>query len=181
MLAWRSVLSRLFLAVIPSLMLGGCGRETGWYPVPAQQSLDLGGDPDGVGPAVKMSDADADDYIVRDIGYSPGTWRWAFRHPELRFRVPRGDGWRLVADIAIPEVTFRVTGAAGISYFVDGRRLGMIRCDHAGQYAIDKPVPNGWLIAGPYIHVSFDADRRWISPDDGAELSFLVSRVGFEP
>jgi hypothetical protein len=128
-----------------------------------------------------MSDANADDYIVRDIGQSPGTWRWAFQHPELRFCVFRADGWRFIADISIPETTFRGTGPVNISYFIDGQRLGVTRCDHAGEYTIDEPVPTGWLTPGPYIHVTFDADRRWISPDDGAQLSFLLLRAGFEP
>ena len=59
------------------LLLAACGRDAGWLPIPAQQSLDLGPDPAGVGPAVKMADPDANDYIVRDVGLMPGSWRWA--------------------------------------------------------------------------------------------------------
>ena len=63
------------------LLLASCSRDAGWLAIPAQLSLDLGPDPTGVGPSVKMADPDANDYIVRDIGLMPGTWRWAFLHP----------------------------------------------------------------------------------------------------
>jgi hypothetical protein len=163
-----------------TLLNAACGREAGWYPIPSQQSIDLGPDPAGVGPAVKMADPDANDYIVRDVGLMPGTWRWAYLHPELRFRVAHAEGLRFIAEINIPEVTFKVTGPVVVAYSVDGRRLGFIRCDRPGTYEIDKAVPPAWLVPGNYIHVTFDADRHWVSPDDGAQLSFLLLRAGFK-
>jgi hypothetical protein len=137
-------------------------------------------DPGGVGPSVRMSDSDADDYIVRDIGRTPGAWRWAFAHPELRFRLRSTEGWRFTAEIAIPEVTFRVTGPVGISYFIDGRKLGSIRCGRAGRFDIGQPVPTGWVQTGRYIHVTFESDRHWVSPEDGAQLSFQLLQAGFQ-
>lgn len=175
MRAWSRTCTLASLA----LLAGACGREAGWFPVPVQQSLDLGMDPGGVGSAVKMVDADADDYIVRDIDPMPGAWRWAFAHPELRFRVRSAEEWRFTAQIAIPEVTFRVTGPVGITYFVDGRKLGAIRCGHPGEFEIDQAVPAGWLDAGRYIHVTFEADRHWVSPEDSAQLSFQLFQAGF--
>jgi hypothetical protein len=98
------------LAVV-TLLAAACGREAGWIPIPPQQSLDLGMDPGGVGPSVSMSDVDASDYIVRDIDrMPPAAWRCAFVHPELRFRVHQAEGLRFTAQIAISQVTFRVTG-----------------------------------------------------------------------
>jgi hypothetical protein len=161
------------------LLLASCAADPGWLPLPAQQSLDLGPDPSGVGPAVKMEDPDANDYIVRDIGLMPGIWRWAFLHPELRFRVAHPEGMRFGAEINIPEVTFKVTGPVVVTYFVNGRRLGLVRCEHPGTYMIDHAVPPAWLVPGAYIHATFDADRHWVSPEDGAQLSFLLSRAGF--
>ena len=161
------------------LLLASCARDPGWLPLPAQQSLDLGPDPSGIGPAVSMADPDANDYIVRDIGLAPGTWRWAFLHPELRFRVKRAAGSRFTAEINIPEVTFKVTGPVSVTYSISGRPLGLLHCDHPGTYAIDHPVPSAWLTPGEYIRVTLDADRHWVSPDDGAQLSFLLLRAGF--
>ena len=168
----------LFFCLLSDL-LAGCGRDTAWYPIPAQHSLDLGPDPGGVGSSVKMADPDANDYIVRDIGLMAGIWRWAYLHPELRFRVANAEGLRFAAEINIPEVTFKVTGPVVVTYSVDGRRLGFVRCDHPGTYTIDHPVPAAWLMPGAYIHLTFDADRHWVSPDDGAQLSFLLLRAGF--
>jgi hypothetical protein len=172
------VYPRLFFGLL-NVLLAACGRDAGWYPIPPQQSLDLGPDPGGVGPSVKMADPDANDYIVRDIGLMPGTWRWAFLHPELRFRVAHPEGIRFAAEIHIPEVTFKVTGPVVVTYAVDGRRLGFVRCDHPGTYTIDHPVPAAWLAPAAYIHLEFDADRHWVSPDDGAQLSFLLLSAGF--
>jgi hypothetical protein len=86
---------------------------------------------------------------------------------------------RFTAEINIPEVTFKVTGPVEVTYSISGRLLGRLRCDHPGTYAIDHPVPSAWLVPGEYIHVTFDADRHWVSPDDGAQLSFLLLRAGF--
>src|SRR5215469_6463584 len=158
---------RFLLAALTAAFLAGCGREAGWYPVPGQQSLDLGFDPGGVGPAVKMDDADAGDYIIRDIVGAPGTWRWTLIHPELRFRVWKTEALHFTAQINIAEQTFRVTGPVAVSYAVDGKQLGKIQCDHPGTYEIDTPVPAGWVPAGRYVHVTFETDKHWVSPSDG--------------
>jgi hypothetical protein len=175
---------KVFLLVALPVFTGACGQEAGWYPIPAQQSLDLGAldvgvEPGGVGSLVKMSDPDADDYIVRDVDPMPGVWRWAFAHPELRFRMRDTNHSRFTAEIAVPEVTFRVTGPVGITYYIDGRMLGSIRCDHSGKFEIDHAIPLGWMDANRYIHVTFEADRRWVSPDDGKQLSFQILQAGF--
>jgi hypothetical protein len=129
---------------------------------------------------VRMSDADAGDYIVRDIDRMPGAWRWASARPELRFRVQQPEGWHFAAQIAIPQVTFRVTGPVTVSYLIDGRKLGAIRCAHPGRFEIDQPVPSAWLDPGRYIHVTFEADRHWVSSEDGAQLSFQLIQAGFQ-
>ena len=48
------------------------------------------------------------------------------------------------AEFAIPEVTYKVTGPVTVSYAVNGRTLGTIRCDHPGDFQVEKPVPKGW-------------------------------------
>ena len=52
------------------------------------------------------------------------------------------------AEFAIPEVTFKVTGPVTVSYAVNGRTLGTMRCDHAGDFQIEKPVPDGLVEPG---------------------------------
>ncbi len=159
--------------------LMSCGSRPGSYPIPEQRSLDLGSDPAGVVAFINMADPVADDYIVRDVSHDAGVYRWAFQHPEMRFRVRQTSHLRFTASLGIPEVTFKVTGPVTISYAIDGRRLGLLRCDHFGKYEVSEPIPDGWVQPDQYIHVTFEADRKWVSPDDGAQLSFLLFSAGF--
>jgi hypothetical protein len=126
-----------------------------------------------------MDDPAADDYIVRDISPGRSHHRWAFLHPELRFRIKEAGYLKFAAEFAIPEVTFKVTGPVTVSAALEGTPLGAIRCDHAGDYRMEKPVPAGGLRAGKEVHVTFEAHPRWVSPDDGAELSFFLRSAGF--
>ena len=61
--------------------------------------LDLGPDPGGASAFVNMDDPQADEYLVNDISPERGFRRWAFIHPELRFRVK---------DVAPPDFHRRV-------------------------------------------------------------------------
>jgi hypothetical protein len=126
-----------------------------------------------------MDDSDADDYIVRDIGGAQGSYRWARLHPELRFRVRELEDLHFIAAVAIPEAIFPSGAVVHVGYAIDGRALGSLSCDHPGKYAIDTPVPASWIRPGEYLHVTFTSDRPWVSPDDGARLSFLLFEAGF--
>ena len=77
------------------------------YAAPPQRSLDLGPDPDGPQAFVNMDDPVADDYLVRDISPERGFRRWAFTHPELRFRLQDVSHLIFTAEFAIPEVTLQ--------------------------------------------------------------------------
>ena len=147
--------------------------------MPEQRSLDLGVDPGGIAAFITMADPVADDYIVRDVSRERGVYRWAFVHPELRFRVQQAGSVRFTAELGVPEVTFKVTGPVRISYAMDGKPLGSLYCDHPGKYEVAKPVPDGWVQPNQYIHVTFETDRKWVSPDDGAQLTFLLFNAGF--
>ena len=147
--------------------------------MPAQRSLDLGPDPGGLRPIVRMDDPDADEYLVRDISPERGVTRWAFRQPEVRVRVADTHHLKFTIEFAIPEVTFRVTGPVTVFCNVNGTRLAQIRCEHAGDYRLEQAVPEGWLEAGKPVRLSFEANPRWVSPEDGAQLSFLLRSAGF--
>ena len=75
------------MVAIAGVLAGACGRRAGSFPLPAQQSLDLGPDPGELRGVVRMDDPDADAFLVRDISSERGIFRWAYLHPELRFRV----------------------------------------------------------------------------------------------
>jgi hypothetical protein len=173
------VIRQLLFVVIGGALLTACDSQPVPFAVPPQRSLDLGQDPGGLGPFVTMGDPAADDYIVRDISPGRDHHRWAFLHPEMRFRVKEPGYRKFVADFAIPQATFKDTGPVTITVAVDGTSLGAFRCDHAGDYLMEKPVPQGLLAPGKEVHVTFEATPRWISPTDRAELSFFLGSAGF--
>jgi hypothetical protein len=126
-----------------------------------------------------MDDPDSDEYIVKDISPARDFRRWAFAAPELRFLVKETHHLKFAAEIAIPQDTFKVTGPVTIICAIDGKKLAPSRCDHAGDFRLEKPVPDGWVAEGKQVHVTFEASPRWISPLDGAQLSFLLRGAGF--
>lgn len=169
----------ILLMVISGLSTTDCGRQPGSFPPPAQRSLDLGPDPGVPRGLIRMNDPDADAFLVRDISAERGETRWAFLHPELQLHVRDARNLKFSAEFAIPEVTFRVTGPVTVSYAVNGKKLETLRCDHAGDYHVQHAVPAGLVEAGKPIRVTFEANPRWVSPEDGAQLSFLLRSAGF--
>jgi len=169
----------MLLMVIAGMSATGCGRQPGSFPVPTQKSIDLGPDPGVPRGMVRMDDPDADAFLVRDISPEHGATRWAFLHPELRLIVSDASHLKFAAEFAIPPVTFRVTGPVTVSVAVNGKPLGTMRCDHAGDYRLERAVPDGLVEARKETRVTFQADPRWVSPEDGAQLSFLLRSAGF--
>jgi hypothetical protein len=169
----------IVLVIVGGVSTTACGRQPGSFPPPPQRSLDLGPDPGGLRGIVHMDDPDADAFLVRDISPEPGRTRWAFLHPELRLSVTDAGNLRFAAEFAIPEVTFRVTGPVTVSYAVNGKTMETLRCDHAGDYRVGQAVPPGLVEARRPIRVTFEANPRWVSPEDGAQLSFLLRSAGF--
>jgi hypothetical protein len=167
------------LVVIGCALMAACGQRAGVYAAPPQKSLDLGPDPGGLKSFITMDEPISDDYIVRDISTDRGFRRWAFAHPELKFRVRDASHLKLVVELTTPAVTFNVTGPVTVSYAVNGQTLGTLRCDHAGDHRIEKAVPDGLVEAGKEIHVTFEAAPKWVSPEDGAQLSFMLHGAGF--
>jgi hypothetical protein len=126
-----------------------------------------------------MGDPASDDYVVRDVTPEHAALRWTFLHPELRFLLRETRGQTFQMRFVISEVTFKVTGPVTVSCAIEGRPLGTMRCEHAGEYQLSKPVPADWLAAGKEIHVTFFAEPRWVAPSDGNQLGFLLRSAGF--
>jgi len=173
------VLRQILLLDIVALLTAACSRQPGVFAVPPQLSLNLGRDPGGLQAFVTMDDPEVEDYLVNDVSPERGIRRWAFARPELRFRVQDARHLTFTAEFAIPEVTYKVTGPVTVSCAVNGRTLGAIRCDHAGDFRLEKPVPEGLVEPDKIVRVTFEAKPHWISPEDGAQLSFLLRSAGF--
>ena len=169
----------MLLPVMGALLTVSCGRQPGVFAAPPQRSLDLGRDPDMSMAYITMDDPQVDDYLESDISGDKGFRRCAFLHPELRFHVQDMRNLIFAAEFAIPEVTYKVTGPVTVSYAVNGRTLGTLRCSHPGDFRIEKPVPEGLVEPGKAVRVTFATEPRWVSPEDGAQLSFLLRGAGF--
>ncbi len=167
------------MVVIGSILVAGCSRSPVSYAMPPQSSLALGHNPGGRGAWVAMDDPAAADYILRDIAAQPDHHRWAFAHPEMRFRLKDGGYSRFAAEFAVPEATFKSTGPVTIRVAVDGTALAPFHCAHAGDYRMELAVPQAALRDPQDVHVTFETSPRWVSPEDGAELSFYLRAAGF--
>ncbi len=139
----------------------------------------MGHDPGEMQPYIAMDDPQADAYIVRDIAPDRGVFRWTYLNPELRLRVEDNRNLTFAMEFAIPEVTFKVTGPVTVSCEVNGHPLGSMRCERPARYRLAKPVPPEWVEPKATTHVTFHAEPRWVSPDDGQQLSFLLFNAGF--
>jgi len=128
----------------------------------------------------EMSAADAETYIVSGVLGAPAgaPWRWTLQRAELNFELDRTDGWKLVADFVIPDSTFRDTGPVTVSFFINGRLLERVFCASPGKQRLEKPAPPEWLSADGVTSVVAEVDRPWVSPNDGARLGMILSRVG---
>jgi hypothetical protein len=169
----------MFIAVIGAVLAAGCARGPISYAMPPQRSLDLGQNPGGRGAWVAMDDPAAAEYIVRDVSPQPDHHRWAFAHPEFRFRLPDAGYSKFAAEFAIPSATFRTTGPVTIQVAVNGVRLEPFRCDHAGDYRLERTVPATALASHDDVRVTFETSPLWVSPEDGAQLSFYLKAAGF--
>jgi len=127
-----------------------------------------------------MDDPHADQYLVRDFqDHGPGTWRWAYSHPVMRFFVPDAPRLKFTVDLALPERTFRETGPVTLTLRLNGTVFGRHRCDQAGPQQFSQPVPNELLRRGAVNLVAIDPDPVWVSKADGGRLGFILSRAGF--
>lgn len=169
----------LTLTLVTLLLGAACGCRPGSFAPPQQRLAAAGPEPGSFVSYVIMDDALADDYIVRDIAAERGAFRWAFLHPELRFRVTDNRALKFAAEIAIPEATFKDTGPVSIGILIEGKPLTTLRCPRADKYRIETPVPADWVAPGKAVHVTFETEPQWVSPLDGAHLSFLLYSAGF--
>ena len=161
------------------LLLGGCSRLPDLYTPPINRKPLLGPE-SRMGPNVSMSDAVADAYIVRDI--SPTTeahpWRWAYRHPELRFFLRSVSGMRFVLDAGVPDTSFNDMGPLTLTLRINDREFDKVRFDRPGTQHYEKPVPSEFLRAGAENFVAIEPDKVYVPPDGGT-FSFVLVKAGF--
>ncbi len=168
------------LALLSMALCAGCTRLPDSFPPPAQRApltLPLRG---ALGYFLSMADPNADAYLVKDVATEgPGTWRWVYDHPVLRFFVPDVPRLKFAMDFAIPERTLRETGPVTLTFTVNGKLLDRLRCEKPGEQHYAHDVPPGMLRANALNLVAIDPDPVWVSKADGGRLGFILSRAGF--
>ncbi len=173
------VLRPLFPA-LAFLVLSSCRAIPDSYPPPMQREPLPEAQAEPIGSLVVMSDANAGDYIVKDVGsLEAGAWRWGQRRPELRFRLNKTTGQRFVMDFAVAEATFKETGPVTASFFINGHLLDKVRYAEPGEKHFEKAVPANWLRTDDYNVVVIESQPYWTSPTDGVILTFTLTRAGF--
>ena len=162
------------------LLLTACSRTPDIYQPPIQRKPLMGPDAH-IGAFVNMSDPTADAFIVRDMSRTTegGSWRWAYRHPQLRFYLRGIDKLHFVMDARLAENTFHETGPVTLTIQINGHDFDKILFDKPGDRHYDKPVAASFLQPHSENFVSFETDKQWTSKEDGAVLSFVLTRAGF--
>ena len=170
----------LILALLPMAWLGGCNRLPESFPPPAQRPALFVPKSGALGLFLSMTDPNADAYLVKDVAASgPGTWRWAFAHPVLRFDLPEAAKMNFTLDFAIPERTMRDTGPVTLTIRINGRLLDRPLFDKPGELHYAHLVPAEMLRPNAINEVAIDPDPVWVSKADGGKLGFILSRAGF--
>jgi len=128
---------------------------------------------------VEMADGDVDAHIVRDIPTGQtGQWRWTGGNPTVKV-VPRAaEDLNFVMDFSIADATLKDTGPVTIKFLVNGREVGSERYAAAGTYHVEKKLPAGTVEAGKEVELGAAVDKIWTSPQDGAKLGFILTRIG---
>jgi hypothetical protein len=128
---------------------------------------------------VDMSDGDADAHIVRDIPkQQTGQWRWTGQNPTVTVTLRAAENLNFTADFSVADVTFKSTGPIAITFLVNGKPLASVLYSAPGTYHFEKPVPAGWVEANKETTVGASVDKVWTSPNDGAKLGFILTRMG---
>jgi hypothetical protein len=160
----------------------GCGGGVLSYSPPAQRPALTGEDPEpGIGRFVRMGDRNAARYLVSGFRDAPpgSPDRWADQHARVRFFLLSVDRLKFTMEFALPEVTFKVTGPVTLSFTINGHALDTVRFDRPGQLEYTRAVPAATLRANQENTVEIDADKVWVSKEDGTRLAFVLGTAGF--
>lgn len=173
---------RRLLPILAVVLLGGtsCTRLPETFAPPPQRVALLLPPQTGLGYFLSMDDPHADQYLVQDFqDHGPGTWRWAYSHPVLRFLVPDAPRLKFTMDFSLPERTFHETGPVTLHLRINGAVFDDPRFEQPGELHYSRLVPGGLLRPGQENRVAIDPSPVWVSKADGGRLGFILSRAGF--
>jgi hypothetical protein len=158
----------------------GCTPLPESFPPPEQRAPLAIPRTGSLGYFLSMADPNAEAYLVKDVAPSgPGTWRWVYSHPVLRFFVPDVPRLKFVMQFSLPERTLRETGPVTLTFTINGQVLDRLRCEKGGEQHYAHDVPPGMLHVNAINLVAIDPVPVWVSKADGGKLGFILSRAGF--
>ncbi|MBI3473821.1 MAG: hypothetical protein HY013_20895 [Candidatus Solibacter usitatus] len=162
------------------LILTGCANIPDSYAPPVQRKPLSPAEPRPFGHFVNMNDPNAEAYFIKDIAtVAEGPWRWTGKRPELKFFLETVESLKFSLDYTIAEATFKSTGPVTISVFLNGKLLEKLRHATHGEQHFEKPAPPPLLRRNEVNQVALEVDKVWVSPTDGAQLGFILTRAGF--
>jgi hypothetical protein len=168
------------LAILPAALFACCNRLPESFPPPVQRAALFVPRAGALAHFLSMTDPNADAYLVKDVAdHGPGTWRWVFDHPVLRFYLPDVARVNFAMDFAIPERTMRETGPVTFTIRVNGTVLDRPVWKTPGEQHYAHAVPSELLRLNAINLVAINPDPVWVSKADGGRLGFILSRAGF--
>jgi hypothetical protein len=160
-----------------TLLFTACSVEPKVFSPPRQrQALQRASFPTAL---VVMRDSAADLRIVKDILGGPGEpWRWTAKRPTIR--VPPTDiaGLTYQIQFSVAEATFKFTGPVTVTFLVNDKPLGTLRCDKPGERVWKAPVPPEMLRPNAENTIGAEVDKVWTSPRDGVQLGLILTNIG---
>lgn len=121
-------------------------------------------------------------HIVRDIlGDATVPWRWTLQRPAIQIHIGAETSYTYLADLTIPEITFKDIGPVTVTFTVNDHPLDRVRYATPGAKHFEKSIPEAWLTPHSDAIVGAEIDKMWTSKTDGARLGIILSRLGLEP
>ena len=148
------------------------------YAPPEQRQPIEVGRPYRISRVVNMDDGDASSYFVRDIMGLNGSWRWTGKRPAIRIAIRSNERLHYSIDFTLADATFKVTGPVTIIFSVNDHVVGTQRYAAPGVQHYDAIVPPDWVQPNTEATVGAEIDKVWVSPTDGAQLGFILNRIG---
>jgi hypothetical protein len=158
--------------------LAGCSRNLD-YPPPLQKTMPLGQDPPRVRPVLRMSEPDADAFIVQDVlGSAGGIFRWTAEHPRFKLWLEDASDREFVVRFALIASNFRETGPVTVSVTINGRELAAPAFAIPREYEYRHPVPKAFLAGPSPAIVGLDISPVSVAKADGVKLGIYLESIG---
>lgn len=134
-----------------------------------------------VSQVIDMADGDAESHFVSGMGGAGSpSWRWTQKRPTLKVVMRDAEHLYYTIDFTIAGVTLEQTGPVTVSFYVNDHLLDSAHYTTSGNQHFEKEIPAGWVEAEKPATVAAEIDKVWVSPDDGTQLGFILTRIGLK-